>query len=211
MSSFASSLLVEPNFKTKLYGALKKNFPEKARIEIISITSQKKVPPNSVVSLVDGKKPLGVVPLRFDWDENGALLSAFGSARVKVTCPIAVSKQVLQSGDRLDKNLVEFIEKDLSLYLWNGFFSSEEQLKGIQIRSYTPSGTVLSSFNTEPLKVVLQGQMVELQYKKESLKVSARVKALRDGRVGEWISVQNLSSKKILQARVVGMGEVSLQ
>jgi len=40
--------------------------------------------------------------------------------------------------------------------------------------------------------------------------VSVRAKALENGREQQWIRVENLSNRKVIQAKVLGPGEVSL-
>jgi flagella basal body P-ring formation protein FlgA len=85
-----------------------------------------------------------------------------------------------------------------------------ENLQKLRARAYITPGSVISHQHTQIPFIVNSGESVALVRETPSIKVSLRVKALENGRENQWIRVENAHSKKVIQARVVQPGEVSL-
>ena len=64
---------------------------------------------------------------------------------------------------------------------------------------------------TESPAEIRQGQMVDLIFNNNQLLISARMKALEHGRLGNWIRVENPNSKRVIRARVSAPGQVAIR
>ncbi|WP_409566201.1 flagellar basal body P-ring formation chaperone FlgA [Methylobacterium sp. J-070] len=72
------------------------------------------------------------------------------------------------------------------------------------------AGTVLRAADTAPPELVARGENVTIVYETPSISLSMRGIANEAGRLGAVVNVVNVTSKKVLQATVVGPGRVSV-
>ena len=72
------------------------------------------------------------------------------------------------------------------------------------------TGAVIGMRQTQAPVLVQPGQIVDLVIDRNGLTVKARVEALQRGRDQEWIRVRNPTTRKVLQAKVVDEGTVTL-
>lgn len=159
---------------------------------------------------VEPKPPFGVVHFELAWQEGDERRHAVGSALVKRYEPVVVAKSTIRSGELFNLTNCSLEERELTPYKVSGYFDKIESLKPFRARGYILPGTVISNLQTQVPFLVNAGESVELFRETPALKVSMRVKALESGRENQWIRVENAGSKKVVQARVVAQGEVSL-
>jgi flagella basal body P-ring formation protein FlgA len=76
-------------------------------------------------------------------------------------------------------------------------------------RALRAGGAVAARDVAAPL-VVKANEIVTLTYENEGISLAMQAKALSGGAVGETISVQNVTSKKTVQAVVVGPGQAAV-
>ena len=69
---------------------------------------------------------------------------------------------------------------------------------------------VISYNQTQSPFLVSSGESVQLVKQSPGIQVSVRARAIESGREGQWIKVENLSNKRIVQARVMSQGTVSV-
>lgn len=72
------------------------------------------------------------------------------------------------------------------------------------------AGTVLRVSDTAPPELVARGENVTIVYETPSISLQMRGIANESGRMGAVVNVVNVTSKKILQATVIGPGRVSV-
>jgi len=72
------------------------------------------------------------------------------------------------------------------------------------------AGQVLTPNLVKARKLVLRGQHITIIAHSGSLNLRTKGKALMDGQQGQTIKVSNLSSKKLIYARVVSAGIVEI-
>lgn len=71
-------------------------------------------------------------------------------------------------------------------------------------------GEVLTEEKLRPPMLVRRGDLVTIFARAGTALVSAQAKALESGREGEWVSVRNQKSKRVVDAVVVGWGQVEV-
>ncbi len=94
--------------------------------------------------------------------------------------------------------------------LTGGWFSSPEQLLGMNVRlQLTPGLPIPLHAVSQPL-AVRRGQVVTLMTDAEGLQVSMQGQAMSDATTGQPLRVKNLSSKRIVEGVVSAPGIVTL-
>lgn len=83
-----------------------------------------------------------------------------------------------------------------------------ESLVGMELRRPIASGQpVLLSQITAP-DVIKRGQQVNIRYDENDLRITMSGKALQNGAMGEWISVENASSGRQIEGRIGRDGSI---
>ena len=88
--------------------------------------------------------------------------------------------------------------------------SDPDQMVGQAARRALRSGAAVSAHDVAALQVVKMGEMVTLTFDSEGVSLALQAKALSGGAVGETINVQNVTSKKTVQAVVTGPGQAAV-
>ncbi|MFN3513355.1 MAG: flagellar basal body P-ring formation chaperone FlgA [Phenylobacterium sp.] len=81
---------------------------------------------------------------------------------------------------------------------------------GLAARRPLRAGAAVSSRDVSAPAVIKTGDMVTVVYRDGGISLSLQAKALGGAGIGETLSVQNLSSKKTLQAVATGPGEAAV-
>jgi flagella basal body P-ring formation protein FlgA len=191
----------------ELRAALRADIPEKIRFEIHNINLGE-IPPNSHIGRITPHPPFGTIQFELSWDEGGRERRAFGSATVRAYSKVAVAKISIKHGDLIDPTNVAFEERELSPYVNSGYIMDPETLRNLRSNGYIHPGELLNASNTQSPFAVAVGEMLDVIHNQGNVEVKARVRALSNGRIGDWIRVENPSSQKILTAKVTGIGEV---
>ncbi len=211
MASPQSSL--EPQIVTsekKLKKYIARDFENRGRIEVERIFVKESIPTEAEVISVEPRPALGLVNVEFAWPEGGTTHYVFGSALVKLYAPIVVAKTVIRNNESFTKDNCTLQEREVSPYRVTGFYDHLESLKNLRARGYINPGIIISHTHTQAPFLVNLGESVQLVSETPAVKVSIRAKALENGRENQWIRIENISNKKVLQAKVISPGEVSL-
>ncbi|WP_293905702.1 flagellar basal body P-ring formation chaperone FlgA [Phenylobacterium sp.] len=81
---------------------------------------------------------------------------------------------------------------------------------GQQARRALRSGAAISGHDVAALQVVKANDTVTLTFDSGGVSLALQAKALSGGAIGETINVQNVASKKIVQATVIGPGQAAV-
>lgn len=81
---------------------------------------------------------------------------------------------------------------------------------GMAARRATRPGAAIVSGDVAGVQVVKPNEIVTLSFESEGVSLALQAKALTGGAVGETINVQNVTSKKVVQAVVVGPGQAAV-
>jgi len=132
------------------------------------------------------------------------------TAKVGIEQPVVVARHDLSRGSAIGAGDVELVTQDTN-HLLRGHFESLSQVVGRTLKrnlrrnqAVTPSLLVVE-------KTISRGQMVTILAGHSGIEVRMKGKALRNGNPGDLIPVQNLSSKKKLEARVMSAGMVRIE
>lgn len=85
-----------------------------------------------------------------------------------------------------------------------------EAVIGLAARRPLRAGAAVSARDVAPPQVIKSGELVTVVYQDGGISVSLQAKAMESASVGETLTVQNLQSKKSLQAVAMGPGEAAV-
>lgn len=129
-------------------------------------------------------------------------VSAFGD--------VLVARHALPRGHRLSAADVRLEKRELSAFR-QGFYNDINKLSLLETRRAIAAGVTLTPDKVAPIKLVRNGEVVQLVSTSSRVKVAARGKALSDGAAGHTVRVRNLSSGRVVEGRVIGLGKVAVQ
>ncbi len=184
--------------------------PTGAELNISNIRVNHPIPTSATLRLPT-EPPIGLVELEASWVEDGAVKKAVGSALIQAHIPVAVTRAPVQHGETFGDANVRFEQRDITAYLQSGYINDRHSLENLRARGYLRPGTVLGASNTQAPFAITQGQPAELTWKAKGLVITAKVKALDNGNVSQWIRVLNPITKKTLTAQVTGPSQLSLR
>lgn len=85
-----------------------------------------------------------------------------------------------------------------------------ESVQGMAAKENLAEGSILRKSSFDFPKVVRTGDAIEILASVGGVKVTAKGKALQDGKKGDIIRVQNVDSQKFVYAKVVSQGQVEV-
>jgi flagella basal body P-ring formation protein FlgA len=185
--------------------AMRLALPEGARLDVLEV-SRIAVPPGSLEFPADALKAghwRGFVSYG-----QGAKFDIWARVNVIVKQTRVVTATAIKAGDRITGNQVRLEEIETSPD--TSFVSQIEQAVGlVSKRSYTEGSQLIARMLEHPA-AVLKGDRVRLRAAVGAAQVSMEVHAQAAGKIGDCIPVKNLSSGRVLRARVQSAGEVIL-
>lgn len=200
-----SRYLSEPELRQNLKRAILTEMPRATKIEIDKLYTQSPVPRGASLVSLHPRPPLGLVTFQFKLEGTSPI---YGNATARVYLKIATAKTPIKNGDSFTEANVTFEERELSPLSQKGYFADRTDLGQIQANGYLHPGVALSSSNVKPIMTVTQGQGIQIVHRTKALEVTAQGRALESGRVGDWIRVENPTSRKIIRGRITQTGEV---
>lgn len=200
----------EEGLNQQLLQAFRTDLSENVEIHIEKMSSLEPIPSNAHLVSWSPHPPIGLVQQQWEWTtKTGELRRSYATASVKAFARIAIAKSSLRNNEVFTPTNVSFERRELAPYAAAGYFTDEKKLFSLIAYGFVRAGTVLSANNTQAAYAVFRGQIGELVSRQNNLELRAQVKVLKDGRVGEWIPVENTQSRKIIQARVGTSGELT--
>ena len=88
--------------------------------------------------------------------------------------------------------------------------SDPDVMVGQIARRALRSGAAIAAHDVSAVQAVKANEVVTLTFEGDGVSLALQAKALTGGAVGETISVQNVSSKKTIQALVIGLGQAAV-
>lgn len=90
-----------------------------------------------------------------------------------------------------------------------GFMVSESEVVGLSARRRLRADQALNPSMLSEAAPVRRGQPVRIIARQQGIQASTQGEALADGAIGDIIRVRNTTSDKVIQAQVIGSGEVT--
>jgi flagella basal body P-ring formation protein FlgA len=131
------------------------------------------------------------------------------SAHVGLELPVVIAVKDLARGSPLQGGDLKLQVMDTS-HLLRGHFTAIDELLGSRLKRTLRRGQVVTPSMLVVQKTVQRGERITILSAIGTIEVRSLGKALRDGNPGDLIPVQNLTSKKRLEARVVSAGLVAI-
>ena len=122
---------------------------------------------------------------------------------------VLTAKQGIFRGTIIGPQHLQLKKIDLSKAYY-GFYTNNNEILGLQASRSIPSGAIISKLFLELPDIVKKGQEVFIQAKTKGINVQLKGKALKDGKLGQLIQVRNISSGKVIQAKVISSTKVEV-
>ncbi|MDX8410078.1 MAG: flagellar basal body P-ring formation chaperone FlgA [Mariprofundales bacterium] len=119
----------------------------------------------------------------------------------------AVAAKSISARSMLSSSMITIKRQDIAGHGSN-WFSAASELEGMRLLRQVKRGEPIFSAMTRQLPLIKRGQLVTIQAYFGTVQVSTAGKALRSARRGERLQVQNLRSKRRIEAVAVGAGIV---
>ncbi len=129
---------------------------------------------------------------------------------VRVQVGVLVARRMLARGDSISAADVEVQSRDRAS-LGTAWIASIGELDGKVAARPIAAGAVLASNSLVPVRLVRRGQSVLLVGDAGGFQVRAEGKALGDAAAGDLLSVENSSSRRVVQGRVRADGSVAVR
>ena len=160
-------------------------------------------------SLESPAQPVGRVTVRVSC-EGSTPWAVFVPAQVRIFRPVVVVKTALRRDSIIGAGDVALVEQDVSL-LNRGYVTEVEQVIGRKLTRATRTDQVLTPAMLQLAEAVRRGDQVVISARSGGINVRMQGEALSGGTLGQQISVRNLTSQRVIQARVAGPGQVEVE
>ncbi len=160
-------------------------------------------------SLESPAQPVGRVTVRVSC-EGATPWTIFVPAQVKLYRNVVIAIRPLKRATVLSQADVALVERDVGL-LTQGYMTDLDQVLGTKLTRGVMTDQVLAPVTIEQAEAIRKSDQVVISAKKGGINVRMPGEALSGGVIGEQIRVRNLSSQRVIRARVVGPGEVEVQ
>jgi flagella basal body P-ring formation protein FlgA len=168
------------------------------------------IPANAELGLLSTDSYVGLVPIEWKWTHHGQVIRRNATATVQVRAKVAVAKAPMGHGQALATDKIAFIEHEIGPLFYQGFFLNQQELDRRKAKGYVAPGSVLCLKNTTAPLLVEKGQTVQLTQKTGPLQLTAAMESLESGALGEWVRVSHPKTRKVIRAKVTGIGEAGL-
>ncbi|CDF83894.1 Putative flagellar basal body P-ring biosynthesis protein FlgA [Pseudomonas knackmussii B13] len=130
------------------------------------------------------------------------------SSQAEVFLPVLVTGAVLERGHTLEAGDLQLKTQNIAR-AHHGFYVRADQVLGQALRRRVRAGQLLTPALLTEAAQVKRGQQVRISASRDGIQASMPGEAMANGQQGEVIKVRNLSSQKVIQAKVIDAGVVS--
>jgi len=155
------------------------------------------------------QRPIGRVTVRVECHDAHASWTRHVPAMIRVYTPVLISARALQRGEILGSADLQMQEMELSAIRQTALRSADEAA-GMQTRRTVPAGTAMTAEMLTPAILVERGDSVTITAERGGISIRQQGVAMQNGEMGGRISVRNTSSDRVVQAVVIGNGQVSV-
>ena len=131
------------------------------------------------------------------------------SATISRVDKVLVARLHLRRGSQIKASDFDFKEYDLNRLKY-GYFTDLKQILGKTLKRHLNQGAVLTPSAIAISKVIKRGESVSILAETAGITIRAKGQALEAGGIGDIIRVKNLNSKKEIEARITGPGQVKV-
>jgi len=160
-------------------------------------------------SLESPAQPVGRVTVRVSCP-GSTPWTVFVPAQVRIFRPVVVLKNPLKRDSLIGADDIALIEHDIGL-LGRGYLTDPAQAIGKKLTRPAQADQVLTPAQLRLAESVKRGDQVVIAARSGGISVRMQGEALSAGSLGQQISVRNLSSQRVVRARVTGPGQVEVE
>ncbi|MEA3415432.1 MAG: flagellar basal body P-ring formation chaperone FlgA [Thermodesulfobacteriota bacterium] len=136
--------------------------------------------------------------------ENGEFLNGKRvRARIEVAMDVVVSTKSLRRNVRINRDDVRLVKKWFNR-LPSNIISSHDAVVGMKLRTNVKPNTEITGNMVRSIPMVKRGKPVKIVFENGPMRITTIGLSEQDGMRGELIKVRNVSSKKVIYARVTG-------
>ncbi|MCG5493058.1 flagellar basal body P-ring formation chaperone FlgA [Ectothiorhodospira variabilis] len=135
--------------------------------------------------------------------------SLYVPMQINLRGEVVVLDRSLPRGTVLSSNDIRLEHRELNS-LHSGYLVDPEGAQNMVLRRALSGGTVLTPHMVEPQRLVHRGERVTLISENSVVSVRMAGEAMADGSYGDRVRVRNLSSKRIVEGRVLSAGVVGV-
>ncbi len=128
---------------------------------------------------------------------------------ISILTKVVVAKHNIISHQVINEDDVDISSTDKS-HLYSGFFTEKTMVVGQMSNQSISAGMVLTKRNIQQPTLVHRNEVIDLTAKNNSITVMMKGVARSDGGLHDMIKAYNPSSKKMLDAVVIGSGRVEV-
>jgi len=150
-----------------------------------------------------GRTTVGV---RCDGEKSWKL---YVSVNIKTIEPVVTLKHSVTRNTVLQASDLVLENKDIS-GLHRGYYTEIKQLVGKHVKNSLKSGLVVTPGHVKNPLAVKKGSTVLILADAGGIQVNMKGKAMKSGALGDWIPVQNLSSKRKIEGRILRPGVIQV-
>jgi len=150
-----------------------------------------------------GRTTVGV---RCDGEKSWKL---YVSVNIQIIKPVVTLKHSVTRNSILRASDLVLEEKDISS-LHRGYYTQIKNLVGKHVKNSLKPGLVISPGHVKNPLAVKKGATVLILADAGGIQVNMKGKAMKSGSLGDWIPVQNLSSKRKIEGRILRPGVIQV-
>jgi flagella basal body P-ring formation protein FlgA len=136
--------------------------------------------------------------------ENGTFLNGKTvRARIEVAMDVVVSAKSLRRNVRIERGDVRLVKRWFKR-LPSNIISSHDAVVGMKLRTNVKPNTEITGNMVRSIPMVKRGKPVRIVFENGPMRITTIGLSEQDGMHGELIKVRNVSSKKVIYARVTG-------
>ncbi len=165
--------------------------------------------PDTLETELKSRSNIGRVNIRVSCNELNPW-SLYVPVDVDLYRPVVTTISPIAKGEMLTRGELEMREMDIS-QLNGSYFTVMEEVTGMQAKRPIRADKPVIANYLEPPLLIKKGEQVQMTARSGGLIVKIAGIALMDGHKGQQISVRNNQSKRVVEARVSGPGQVSIQ
>jgi flagella basal body P-ring formation protein FlgA len=128
---------------------------------------------------------------------------------IKIVSPVVVSKHFIPAGNLITENDIQLIEKNTNK-IKLGYFKVAKRIVGTVAKRNIARGKIITPSDLKLANLIHKGERVIISALSNSIKVSMKGVAINSGTLGDIIRVKNLSSKRVIEAKIVARGKVEV-
>ena len=131
-------------------------------------------------------------------------------ARLEVSMGVVVSAKSLPRNIRIDRNDVKLIKRWFNRTPSN-IISSLDDVVGMKLRTSVKSNTQIKKNMVRSIPMVKRGKPVKIIFNNGLMSITTIGQSQQDGMHGDLVKVKNVSSRKMIYARVMGNSLVRME